>query len=247
MKGGEPQPYISIFIPAYNVESHLAQVIRRLPSDALERIKSIHIINDGSKDKTSEVAEQLVKSNKQISLFNNVKNLGYGPTVQKGIELCLKDESEVIVCLHGDGQYSPEYIMRLVEKVQEFDIVQGSRHAHGTALEGGMPLYKYIAGKVLTWLENLAFGLNQTDYHSGYLAYSSKTLKVLPINKLSNSFDFDLELIACARSNGLRIGEVGIPTRYADEESNLNPINYGLRVLRVIFRYLIGYYARLSH
>ncbi|CAN0444938.1 unnamed protein product, partial [Ectocarpus fasciculatus] len=219
------QPYISIFIPAYNVESHLAQVIRRLPSDALERIKSIHIINDGSKDKTSEVAEQLVKSNKQISL------------------LCLKDESEVIVCLHGDGQYSPEYIMRLVEKVQEFDIVQGSRHAHGTALEGGMPLYKYIAGKVLTWLENLAFGLNQTDYHSGYLAYSSKTLKVLPINKLSNSFDFDLELIACARSNGLRIGEVGIPTRYADEESNLNPINYGLRVLRVIFRYLIGYYA----
>jgi hypothetical protein len=94
-------------------------------------------------------------------------------------------------------------------------------------------------------LENTAFGLRLSDYHSGYLLYGRRALEQLPFDRLSHSFDFDLEVIASARAAGLRIGEAPIPTRYADEESHLNPVTYGLRVLAVVARYRRGYYHRL--
>jgi len=150
----------------------------------------------------------------------------------------------VAVCLHGDGQYPPEQIPRFVSTMvgDGFDILQGSRIASGTALSGGMPLYKYIANRSLTFCENIVFGLRMSDYHSGYLMYSRRALDALPFGSLSTSFDFDLEVIASARARGMRVGELAIPTRYADEVSNLNPIGYGLRVLRVMARYLRGRY-----
>jgi hypothetical protein len=127
---------------------------------------------------------------------------------------------------------------------RHIDLMQGSRIASGTALSGGMPLYKYVAGRFLTALENAAFGLRLSDYHSGFLVYSRRCLETLPFSRLRGSFDFDLEAIAAARARGLAIGELPIPTRYAGEVSYLNPITYGCRVLWVLAKFLAGYYHK---
>ena len=120
--------------------------------------------------------------------------------------------------------------------------LQGSRHKDDTALAGGMPKYKWLSGKILTWMENRTFGLRMTDYHSGFLVYSRRAASTIPFDQLSTYFDFDLEVIASARARGLMVDELGIPTRYADEDSHLNPIWYGLRCLRVMIRYRMGRY-----
>jgi hypothetical protein len=97
------------------------------------------------------------------------------------------------------------------------DVLQGSRHLDGGARKGGMPRYKIVAGKVLTWMENRAFDVSMIDYHSGFLLYSRRAVETIPFDRLSHYFDFDLEVIACARARGLRVAELGIPTRYAGE------------------------------
>jgi hypothetical protein len=120
--------------------------------------------------------------------------------------------------------------------------VQGSRIASGTALSGGMPFYKYAANAALNVIENRTLKLAMTDYHSGYLLYGRRAL-ALPFRGFSDSFDFDLEMIACARARGLSVGEAPIPTHYGDEVSHLSPVTYGLRVLRVMWNYRRGRYA----
>ena len=105
-----------------------------------------------------------------------------------------------------------------------------------------MPLYKDILGKCMTWLENLVFGLQLTDYHSGYMLYSRKAVAMLPLEQLSHSFDFDVEVIAASRRRGLKIDEQGIPTHYGEEESHLNPVTYAFRVFHVLWRYRRGHY-----
>jgi hypothetical protein len=147
--------------------------------------------------------------------------------------------------VHADGQYSPEALPRLLDTLLrlKLDILQGSRIASGTALSGGMPLYKYAANAILNQLENRTLGLGMSDYHSGYLLYSRRALDTLPFTRLSRSFDFDLEMIASARAHGLAVSEAPVPTHYGDEISHLNPFTYGLRVLRVLWRYQRGEYA----
>jgi hypothetical protein len=148
------------------------------------------------------------------------------------------------VCVHADEQYPPEVIGDFVKEMelQNIDILQGSRIASGTALSGGMPLYKFIAGKALTIIENWVLGLRLTDYHSGMLLYSRRALDSIKFDMLSSSFDFDIEVLATAAATSLKVAELPIPTRYASEKSYLNPLTYGLRVLRVLFRYSCGYY-----
>ncbi len=165
--------------------------------------------------------------------------------VKKGLELCTKDGCDIAFCVHGDGQYPPEAIPQFAGAIRtgSYAILQGSRIASGTALSGGMPLYKYIAGRILTYLENAVFKLNMSDYHSGFLVYGREALDGIPFERLSSSFDFDLEVIASARARGMKVGELPIPTRYGRETSYLNPITYGLRVLRVLGRYLTGHYG----
>lgn len=231
-------------MPAYNAAAHLAGVLARIPAECWPEIVSLWIVNDGSTDGTAETARQLAAENEKVKVFDFEHNQGYGTAVRKGLELCAADGCDMAVCLHSDGQYAPEMIPVLVDALEKrsLDIVQGSRIASGTALSGGMPLYKFAANRVLTFFENVVFGLHMTDYHSGYLLYGRHALQALPFERLSSSFDFDLEVIASARGRGLRVGEVPIPTRYAEETSHLNPVTYGLRVLRVIARYLMGGY-----
>ncbi|MFC1586653.1 glycosyltransferase family 2 protein, partial [Fibrobacterota bacterium] len=232
-------PDLSVFIPAYNAEKHLAGVIKRFPESLWPDIKSLWIINDGSTDGTQKIIEQLKREHKRVKSINFSINQGYGAAVKAGLNAVNADSPDYTFCIHADGQYAPEGMPDFIKAAEKkgLDLVQGSRMAPGTALEGGMPLYKYAAGKMLTAMENFVFGMRLSDYHSGYLCYGKKTLGI-PFEGLSNSFDFDLEVIACARKRGLRIGEVGIPTQYADETSHLNPITYGFRVLGVLMKYL---------
>ena len=241
-------PEISLFIPAYNAENSLPDVLARISLDAWKMIRSVWIINDGSSDGTQSVISNLNRKYKPIKCIQFKKNQGYGAAVKAGL-LASRDENiNYAICLHADGQYAPELIPSFVQSAESgnLDILQGSRIAGGTALKGGMPLYKYYFGKMLTLLENMVFGLSLTDYHSGYLCYSRKAMMQIPFMNLSNEFDFDLEVIACARKFGLKIGEIGIPPRYADEVSYLNPLTYGFRILGVLFRYGCGYYQKVQ-
>ena len=150
--------------------------------------------------------------------------------------------------MHSDGQYSPELIPELLRPFDDdtADMVQGSRMLGGSALKGRMPLYKFVANKVLTAIENRAFGMNLAEYHSGYMLYSRKTIAAIPFQKLSDSFDFDLEMIVMAHIKGLRIQEIAIPTIYAGEVSHLRPVQYGLRVLGIVASYKRGKYDKLT-
>jgi glycosyltransferase involved in cell wall biosynthesis len=238
-------PALGIFIPAYNAAATLPAVIERIPKDLWADIGTVTVINDGSKDDTAAVAEGLRAKYPKLQVHSFDKNQGYGQAVRRGLGFCRESGCEYSVCLHADGQYPPEKLVQFLAYMRRYrvDVLQGSRHKDGTARAGGMPLYKIAAGKALTFLENLCFGLDMTDYHSGFLMYSRKALKTIPFERLSRYFDFDLEVIATARARGLHVSELAIPTRYAGEKSYLNPIRYGLRVLRVMARYRMGKYA----
>ena len=235
---------LGLVIPAYNAEKTIAWVFERIPAEAWEIIDTAFIIDDGSEDGTAAVVRDLGATYPKISLYSLASNRGYGNAVQKGLELCRGVGSDYVASLHADGQYPPEKLFDFVQHMHknQIDILQGSRHKSGTSLQGGMPLYKHVLGKLLVRLENFVFGLSLTDYHSGYLLYSKKALDSIPFDGLSHSFEFDLEVIASARRLGLRIGELGIPTHYGEETSYLNPITYGFRVLYVLAKYLCGHY-----
>jgi glycosyltransferase involved in cell wall biosynthesis len=237
-----------LFIPAYNAAASLPSVVERIPADLTGTIHRIWIINDGSTDATSAVARELGRMRPDVCAVDLPRNLGYGGAVKRGLAECIASGVEAAICLHADGQYAPEELPGLLVQleVEGLDLLQGSRIASGTALSGGMPLYKFVANRVLTTLENRVLGLSMTDYHSGYLLYGRRALARIPFSRLSDSFDFDLEVIATARAIGLAVGERPIPTHYGDEVSYLNPVTYGLRVLRVMFNYLNGRYHRLG-
>ena len=247
-----------IFVPAYNVENTLVEVLSKIDESVLSRAHVL-VIDDGSRDGTVQAFERFLSSFEQCderaeyalenardlsSHFGYLKfeqNSGYGAVVKKGIAEGLASGAAFIACLHGDGQYPAEKLGEFFAEMENnnLDLLQGSRHAiAGEAKRGGMPLHKRIGGAFLTALENIAFRVKLTDRHSGFIVYSSRFLKTVDLNRLSPSFDIDLELISIADAHRFAIAELPIPTRYADEKSNLNVVTYGLRVLRQIWRRL---------
>jgi len=236
-----------VVIPAYNAEATLPGVIRRIPEETRGALGAIIIVDDGSADATAEVAARLARKHDTLHVLQLGRNRGYGGAMKTGLTAAADAGAQVVVCLHADGQYAPESLPSLLEAraSRGLDILQGSRIAGKSALAGGMPLYKYIAGRGLTCLENLTFGMRMTDYHSGYMIYSRRALTEIPFSALGDSFDFDLQMIACARARGLYIGEWPIPTRYAGEVSHLSPVRYGLRCLGVMLNYKLGKYDRM--
>ena len=254
-----------IFIPAYNVQATLAGVLGRIPSAVMERAEVL-VIDDGSKDNTRGAYETFVGASRNLNTASpNTKyaahleymrfefNRGYGAVVKKGISEGLRSGAKYIACLHGDGQYPAEQLGEFFAHLEsarnqpevstpasnqpELALVQGSRHAiAGGAKAGNMPFHKRIGGAFLTALENIAFRQKLTDRHSGLIVYSADFLKTLDLQKLSPSFDIDLEIISIADARGYRLAELPIPTRYAGEKSNLNVVTYGLRVLRQTWR-----------
>jgi glycosyltransferase involved in cell wall biosynthesis len=229
-------------IPAYNAARHLPDVVARV-ARASEELRRIIVVDDGSTDGTAACVRALPALACPVDVVARPRNGGYGAAMKDGLAHARPFDADVVACVHADGQYSPEALPALVRamRARGLDLLQGSRIASGTARSGGMPLYKIAANAVLNRLENRTLGLGMTDYHSGYLLYGRRAL-ALPFEALSASFDFDLEVIATARAHGLAVGEAPVPTRYADEESHLNPLTYGLRVLRVLWNYRRGHY-----
>jgi glycosyltransferase involved in cell wall biosynthesis len=238
---------VFVLIPAYNAGRTVESVFRRVPPQARERISRYVVVNDGSTDDTDAALERLRKEWPTLVVLRHPTNRGYGAAEKTLLDYAVAEGAQVAVLVHADGQYSPEKIPDMLAPFDrgQADIVQGSRMAGKGALSGGMPLYKYVANKVLTTLANLAFRMRLSEYYSGYMAYNRRTLTTVPYNRLGDSFHFDLQMLVMARVKGLRIGQVPIPTIYAGEVSHLNPIKYGLDVLSVIWQYRRGVYHRL--
>ena len=241
-----------IFVPAYNVENTLGDVLSKIDESVLSRAHVL-VIDDGSRDGTAQAYEHFMSNYEEnaesagnardlksrFQYFKFEQNSGYGAVVKKGLAEGIASGAAFVACLHGDGQYPAEKLGEFFAEMENcnLDLLQGSRHAvAGEAKRGGMPLYKRVGGAFLTALENLAFRVKLTDRHSGFIVYSSRFLKTIDLNRLSMSFDIDLELIAIADARRFAIAELPIPTRYADEKSNLNVVTYGMRVLYQIWR-----------
>jgi len=235
---------VFVLMPAYNAGATIEGVFARIPPQAKQRIHRYVAVNDGSKDDTAEALTRLQQVFSNLIVLTHETNRGYGEAEKTLLRYALKEGADVGILLHSDGQYSPEKIPELLEPFDNdtADMVQGSRMLGGGALRGRMPFHKFVANKVLTAIENWAFGMNLAEYHSGYMLYSRKALETIPFEKLSKSFDFDLEMIVLARVKGLRIAEIAIPTIYAGEKSHLNPIKYGFDVLSVVRDYRRGKY-----
>lgn len=234
-----------IFIPAYNVENSLAGTLESIRPAVWKRSRVL-VIDDGSTDRTKEVFEEFRERTHEKNILRYIrfeKNQGYGAVVKKGIAEGIASGAKFVACLHGDGQYPGNRLGEFFAAMACHDLalIQGSRMAiEGEAEEGGMPLHKRIGGTILTAIENLAFRQQLTDRHSGFLVYSTAFLKTLDLDKLSSSFDIDLEIISKADSSGFPMAELPIPTHYGDEKSHLNVITYGLRVLLQVVRRLFA-------
>ncbi|MBZ5723658.1 MAG: glycosyltransferase family 2 protein [Acidobacteriia bacterium] len=235
---------VFVLMPAFNAGATIEKVFARVPPEARRRIRRFVVVNDGSGDDTAAALARLEKQFANLVVLTHATNRGYGETVKTLLRYARSEGADAGIVLHADGQYSPEKIVDLLEPLDRgaADLVQGSRMLGGGALRGHMPLYKFVANKALTAIENRAFGMKLAEYHSGYMLYAKRALETIPFETFSASFDFDLEMIVMARVLRLRIAEIAIPTIYAGEKSHLNPIKYGFRVLSVVWRYKRGKY-----
>jgi glycosyltransferase involved in cell wall biosynthesis len=237
-------PRIGILVVAYNAESHLRSVLHRIPAQIVSRIDEIFIFDDASGDNTVEVGKACREElpHVKISVFKNPVNLMYGGNQARGYMYAMERDLDIVVLLHGDGQYAPEVMQELLTPLErgEADMVMGSRMMiKGAALKGNMPMYKYIGNKVLTWIENTLIGTNFTEFHSGYRAYSVHALKKIPLGRLTFNWHFDTQIIIEMVNSKARIKEVPIPTYYGDEICHVNGIPYALNCMREALTYAL--------
>lgn len=234
---------IGILVVAYNAESTIESTLNRIPKGFVSSIYSILISDDKSKDLTSKKAKDFAdKSNLPINLVVQPINLGYGGNQKFGYSWAIQNDWDIVVLLHADGQYAPEFIPEIIKPIMEdkADAVFGSRMINKKdALKGGMPKYKWIGNQILTYLQNKLTKQSFSEWHSGYRAYRVNALREINIGKLSNGFRFDtqiiLELIRVKKS----ITEIPIPTYYGDEVSHVNGIEYAREIIWDTVKYRI--------
>ena len=219
---------VVVVLPAYNAAATLERTYREIPQDLVDEIL---LVDDASQDHTVSVAERL-----GVLTFIHPANRGYGGNQKTCYREALKLKADVFIMLHPDYQYTPKLIPAMASMVvsEEYDLVLGSRILGGMALKGGMPLYKYIANRFLTSVENMMTLAKLSEYHTGYRAFSRRVLETLPLEENSDDFVFDNQFIVQALYFGFGIGEVSCPTRYSPEASMINfsrSIRYGLGVL----------------
>jgi len=229
---------VLVLIVAYNAERTIQNVISRIPPPLSENDTEILIIDDSSHDRTFEKAQDFRATGRTslpITVLYNPINQGYGGNQKIGFHYAIKKGFDVITLLHGDGQYAPERLPDLLRPLLagEADAVFGSRMWRGfDALKGGMPLYKFIGNKILTFLQNWILQAALTEFHSGYRAYSVKALERLPFERNANGFQFDTEIIIQSLRAGLRIKELPIPTYYGNEIRGLKGMKYAFDVMK---------------
>jgi glycosyltransferase involved in cell wall biosynthesis len=233
MQSPVERPKVIVVMPAYNAARTLVRTYREIPSEVVDHVI---LVDDLSRDDTVAVAQLL-----DLQVVVHRQNLGYGGNQKTCYDTALAEGAEVVVMLHPDYQYDATRIPELIAPILEgeADMMLGSRFL-GDPLAGGMPRWKYFANRFLTGLENRVFGLRLSEYHSGYRAYSRGLLEAIDYHANSDDFVFDQELLAQVVLEGLRIGEIAVPTRYFTEASSVNfrrSVVYGLSTLRTLLRY----------
>lgn len=234
-------PKIGVIVVAYNAASTLAGVLDRLPASFRARVADVVVCDDASSDCTYTVGLEYQRvGDLPLTVLRRPSNLGYGGNQKAAYRWAIERGLDIVVLLHGDGQYAPEVIGDLVAPLETSDVdaVFGSRMmVSGGATLGGMPLYKYVGNRILTRLANGLTGLQLTEWHSGYRAYRVSALAELPLDTASDGFDFDTEVILQLLEAGKGIAEVPIPTYYGDEICYVNGLGYAADVSRDVLRY----------
>ena len=243
--GGFAPSRIGILVVAYNAESTLRATLDRVPVDFRERIAEVIVLDDASRDGTFVQGRAWAEGPGTPStlVVRHTKNLGYGGNQKAGYKLALDRGLDIVVLLHGDGQYAPEFLPDIVAPLErgECDAVMGSRMMEkGAARRGGMPLYKLIGNRILTRAENALLGADLTEFHSGYRAYSASALRDIPFEHNSDGFDFDTQIIVQLLHAGKRIVEIPVPTYYGDEICYVNGMRYARDVIRDVLEYRLA-------
>ena len=229
---------IGIVLPAYNAASTLEKTYLEIPFDIIDEVI---LVDDASKDNTSEIARKLGIKH----IIRHEQNKGYGGNQKSCYAKALELEMDIIIMLHPDYQYTPKLIHSIsgIIAYDVYPVVLASRILGNGALKGGMPLYKYIANRFLTLSQNILMGQKLSEYHSGYRAFSKEVFSKIKIEKNSDDFVFDNQMLGQIFFAGYEIGEVTCPTKYFDEASSINfkrSVQYGLGVLGVSIKYRLA-------
>jgi len=225
---------IIVILPAYNAEKTLEKTINAVPKGVVD---DFILVDDFSTDGTFELAQKL-----GIKAFRHPQNRGYGGNQKTCYTEALKLNPDVVIMLHPDYQYEPKLIPVMAAMIGSdvYDVVLASRILGKGALKGGMPLYKYVANRVLTMVENWLLGLKLSEYHTGYRAFSAKALKAINFELNSDDFVFDNQMIAQLHFQKLKFGEISCPAKYFADASSINfsrSVKYGLGVLLTSLQY----------
>ncbi len=225
---------IVVVFPAYNAAKTIELTYRDIPFPIVDEVI---LVDDASHDDTAELARKL-----GIHTIVHERNLGYGGNQKTCYKAALKRGADIVVMVHPDYQYTPKLIPAMASLIAygEYDCVLGSRILGTGALKGGMPLYKFISNRALTFFENIMLGHKLSEYHTGFRAFSREILERLPLERNSNDFVFDNQMLAQIIWFGYRIAEVTCPTRYFKEASSINfrrSMTYGLGVLKTSFQF----------
>jgi glycosyltransferase involved in cell wall biosynthesis len=225
---------IVVVLPAYNASKTLEMTYSEMP---FEFVDDVVLVDDASRDDTADVARRL-----GIRTLVHEENKGYGGNQKTCYRTALELGADIVIMLHPDYQYTPKLLTAMAAMIAfgEFDAVLASRILGVGALKGGMPLYKYVANRFLTFVENVLLGHKLSEYHTGYRAFSREVLEKLPLDRNSDDFVFDNQMLAQIIWFGYRIGEVSCPTKYFEEASSINfskSVTYGLGVLKTALQF----------
>jgi glycosyltransferase involved in cell wall biosynthesis len=228
---------VTVVLPAYNAAKTLEITYNEIPFDIVDHVI---LVDDCSKDNTIEVAKKIGIQH----IVPHEKNRGYGGNQKTCYAKALELKSDIVVMLHPDYQYTPALIHSMAYLIANgtYEVVFGSRILGGGALRGGMPMYKYISNRFLTLFQNILMGQKLSEYHTGYRSFSAKALQAIDVNKNSDDFIFDNQMIAQLFNAGFLIAEITCPTKYFKEASSINlqrSIKYGLGVMGVSIRYFL--------
>ncbi len=228
---------VIVVMPAYNAEKTLEKTYRDIPSGIVDQII---LVDDNSYDRTVEIARSL-----GITCFTHPENRGYGANQKTCYQEALAANADIVVMIHPDYQYDSTLTPEIIRPILtgRADVVLGSRiRTRQECLAGGMPLYKYIANRFLTFIENIVLGQNLSEFHTGFRAYTRKFLETVPYQLNSDDFVFDTEMLVEAAAFNFRIDEISVPTRYFKEASSVNFKNgliYGIKTIWTLIKFLL--------
>jgi glycosyltransferase involved in cell wall biosynthesis len=232
---------LGILVLAYNAEDTIGSVLARIPEKTYQEAEGVFIFDDASQDQTSLVAQKIKATHtygEKIHIFTHEQNKGYGGNQKFAYTHAIKNGLDVVVMLHGDGQYAPELLPQIYTPILngQADLVFGSRISENP-LRGKMPVHKFVGNILLTRIQNALVGSHFSEFHSGYRAFRTRCFADIPLEDCTNDFHFDTQILILFFDKGFRIHELPIPTFYGDEVSRVKIFSYGANVLREALYY----------